>query len=121
MPRLTTDEQMMSENQLIYKWLTEGRISCEKLIEQYANTLRKERDTAIYEATSYTYPLYLMQQNAKLPTKKEWIRDKATQMLYAFDNKRNGINFKKTFKEEVEQKKLNTDLDTIQYVVYQED
>lgn len=118
MPRLTTEEQLMSDKQLIYSWLEQGRISCEDIIGLYANTIKRQRDAAIYEATSYTYPLYLMQEKAKLKPEEEWIRDKAIQMLYVFNNQRNGIRFDKTFKDYVEEKKLNTDINSVQYEIY---
>lgn len=121
MPRLTTEEQLMTEKELIYSWLKQGRISCEELVRQYANTIRAERDYARHEALSYTYPLYLMQEKAKLKPKEEWIRDKAIQMLYAFNNKSNGIMFDKQFKKYVEEKNLNTDLSTIQYLIYKDE
>ena len=73
MPILTTEEQLMSDEQLIYSWLKQGRISCEEIINQYANTIRAERDIARHEALSYTYPLYLMQEKAKLKPKEECI------------------------------------------------
>lgn len=121
MPLLTTEEQLMNDKQLIYSWLKKGRISCEEIINEYANTIRTERDIARHEALSYTYPLYLMQEKAKLKPKEEWIRDKAIQMLYAFNNKSNGIRFDKQFKEYVEEKNLNTDLSTIQYIIYKDE
>ena len=121
MPSLSFEESMMTDEELIYSWLRSGRINCEQLINQYANVLRRERDAAMYEATSYTYPLYLMQEKAKLKPKEEWIRDKTIQMLYGFNNKRNGINFEKQFGEYVKEHNLNTNLDTIQYVIYKED
>lgn len=121
MPRLTTEEQLMTEKELIYSWLKQGRISCEELVSQYAKTIRAERDIARHEALSYTYPLYLMQEKAKLKPKEEWIRDKAIQMLYAFNNKSNGIMFDKQFKEYAEEHNLNTDLSTIQYVIYNDE
>lgn len=120
MPRLTTEEQLMTDKQLIYNWLEQGRISCEDIIGLYADTIKTQRDSAIYEATSYTYPLYLMQEKAKLKPKEEWIRDKAIQMLYVFNNQRNGIKFDKMFKKYVEEKKLNTDINSVQYIIYQE-
>lgn len=121
MPKLTEIEEFMNEEQLIYKWLQEGRIHCESIIKLYADTIRKERDEAINEATSYTYPLYLMQEKAKLPQKQEWIRDKTIGMLYAFNNQRNGINFKKHFNQYVIDHKLNTDTDSIRYEIYNKD
>lgn len=120
MPLLTTEEQLMDDRELIYSWLKSGRISCEDIIQKYADILRAERDIAKFEATSYTYPLYLMQEKAKLKPKEEWIRDKAIQMLYAFDNKQNGINFNKAFEQYVKEHKLNTDLNTIQFIIYEE-
>lgn len=121
MPKLTIEEELMSDEQLIYSWLKQGRISCEEIINQYANTIRAERDIARHEALSYTYPLYLMQEKAKLKPKEEWIRDKAIQMLYAFNNQSNGIRFDKQFKEYVEEKNLNTNLSTIQYIIYKDE
>lgn len=121
MPRLTTEEQLMNDKELIYSWLKSGRIICEDIIQQYADILRAERDKVKFEAVSYTFPLYLMQEKAKLKPKEEWIRDKAIQMLYAFDNKQNGINFNKTFEQYVKDHKLNTDLNTVQYIIYEDE
>ena len=121
MPRLTPEEELMNEKELIYNWLKQGRISCEEVINQYANVIRAERDIARHEALSYTFPLYLMQEKAKLKPKEEWIRDKAIQMLYAFNNKSNGIRFDKQFKGYVEEKNINTDLNTIQYLIYKDE
>lgn len=121
MPKLTLDEQLMNETQLIYKWLKEGRISCEQLVREYANTIRAERDAYAYEATSYTYPLYLYTNKGELDKDSKWIKDKAIGMLYTFNNQRNGIKFKETFEKYVDKEKLNTDIDSIQYCIYKED
>lgn len=120
MPQLTDIEKLLTEKQLIFKWLCEGRISCRDLIDEYTKVIEDERNDAIYEATSYTYPLYLMQEKAKLSKKNEWIRDKAIGMLYTFDNKRNGIAMRKAFEDYVKEHKLNTKKGTIQYQIYEE-
>jgi hypothetical protein len=114
-------EQQMTPEQLVYKWLCEGRINYEQATMAYVRKIEEDLRKANYEATSYTYPLFLMQEHAKLPAKKEWIRDKAIQMLYTFDNKRNGINFKKSFEEYVQEHKLNTNINTVQYQIYEEE
>ena len=121
MPKLTLEEELMNDRELIFNWLKSGRITCEDLIQQYADILKKERDQSRFEAASYTYPLFLMQEKANLKPKDEWVRDKAIQMLYAFDNKQNGINFNKQFEKYVKEHKLNKDLNTIQYIIYEDE
>ena len=121
MPKLTLEEELMNDRELIFNWLKSGRITCEDLIQQYADILKKEIDHAKFEAVSYTYPLFLMQEKANLKSKDEWIRDKAIQMLYAFNNKQTGINFNKQFEKYVKEHKLNKDLNTIQYIIYEDE
>ena len=121
MPKLTLEEELMNDRELIFYWLKSGRITCEDLIQQYANILKIERDQAKFEAVSYTYPLFLMQEKSNLKSKDEWIRDKAIQMLYAFNNKQTGINFNKQFEKYVKEHRLNKDLNTIQYIIYEDE
>ena len=118
MPNLSLEEKLMTEKELVYSWLCNGRISYEEITTAYVRKIEEELRKANYEATSYTYPLYLLSKNAKLSKKNEWNRDKAIGMLYAFNNLRNGINLKKEFESYVKEHNLNTKIENIQYEIY---
>lgn len=115
--KLTEYEENLLPDELFFKWLVEEKVSFLSLSNMYAKYLENENKKKNIENTRYSNLLAQYIEYGKLNNKNTWVKDKAIGTLFAYEKfKTAPIN--KKWKEIIESKNINIDLNTLDYEVY---
>lgn len=115
--KLTDIEEQLDENDLFLKWLIEKRVNFKDLSERYTQYLENENQKIITKSTRYSNLLAQYLQYGDLSNKTEWVRDKTIGTLYAYEDFKTAPIYDK-WKEIIENNKINTNLNTLDYEIY---
>lgn len=117
MPQLDKIEEQLSEKELFFKWLLDKRIDFIDLSQQYTQYLEIENNKKTTKINRYSNLLAQFLQYANLTPKTEWVKDKTIGTLYAYEDFKTAPIYD-SWKEIIQNNKINTDLKTLDYEVY---
>ena len=115
--KLDKMEELLNEEQLFFKWLKEKRVNFIDLAELYTLYLEKEKEAKELKCSRYSNLLAMHLDFEKLAPKNIWVRDKTIAMLSAYEDFKTAPIYKK-WQEEIKEKQLNTNLETLDYMIY---
>ena len=117
--KLDKFEEQLSEKELFFKWLVEGRVSFKDLSVQYVTYLENEKLKQTTKSSRYSNLLAQYLQYGDLSKKAQWVRDKTIGTLYAYEDFKTAPIYS-VWEEIIKNNKINTDLSTLDYKIYEE-
>lgn len=114
---LTSEEKLLNEQMLIFKWLKEHRIDFVEIATLYSKFLEEEKDFLLTKNSRYRDLLTQYLEYGKLKVKNKWVKDKAIGTLYAYQEYRTAPIYKE-WETIIQENNINTNLDSISYDVH---